>query len=40
MDYLKKGHDWIKKNKAVSKTANALGFSTVGNIASILGYGN
>lgn len=38
MDYLKKGHDWIKNKKVISKTASALGYNTVSNIASMLGY--
>lgn len=37
-DWLRKGHDYVKKNKLVSRSANALGFHTVGNIAGMLGY--
>ena len=37
-DWLVKAHDYTKKNKLISRSANALGFNTVGSIASMLGY--
>ena len=43
---LKKAHDYVKKNKVISRAANALGSvgvpmaSKVGAVASSLGYGN
>jgi len=42
---LKKAHDYIKKHKVISRTANALGSvglpygSTIGSIAATAGYG-
>lgn len=36
---LRKANKWLKDNKAISRTARALGYNTVGNAAAWLGYG-
>lgn len=43
-DWLRKAHDFIKKNKLISRAGSALGnlhpgFARAGQVAKVLGYG-